>query len=88
MAFLYACQKVKDLEGQIQSLSGSTTPHSDDSQVDKLPPVDPATITNLVSLCAIKVQLQSVLLSSMKYNSYVVDNHLNLGGAAMPTSVS
>lgn len=42
------CKKVKDLEGQIESLSGTTTPHSDDSQPDKLPPVDPATVTNLL----------------------------------------
>jgi hypothetical protein len=49
----FVCQKVKDLEGQIQSLSGNTTPHSDDSQADKLPPVDPATVTNLVSISKI-----------------------------------
>ncbi|PSN56891.1 Protein phosphatase 1 regulatory subunit 21 [Blattella germanica] len=42
------CKKVKDLEGQIQSLSGSTTPHSEDSQADKLTPMDPATVTNLL----------------------------------------
>lgn len=42
------CKKVKDLEGQIESLSGTITPHSDDSQPDKLPPVDPATVTNLL----------------------------------------
>ncbi|KAJ9600198.1 hypothetical protein L9F63_009532, partial [Diploptera punctata] len=42
------CKKVKDLEGQIQSLSGSTTPHSDDSQVDKVITMDPVTVTNLL----------------------------------------
>ena len=52
VTFVCVTQKVKDLEGQIESLSGTTTPHSDDSQPDKLPPVDPATVTNLVSLCS------------------------------------
>ena len=52
VTFVCVPQKVKDLEGQIESLSGTTTPHSDDSQPDKLPSVDPATVTNLVSLCS------------------------------------
>ncbi|PNF18775.1 Protein phosphatase 1 regulatory subunit 21 [Cryptotermes secundus] len=46
------CKKVKDLEGQIESLSGTTTPHSDDSHADKLTPMDPATVTNLLGRLA------------------------------------
>jgi hypothetical protein len=51
MKIICVYQKVKDLEGQIESLSGTTTPHSDESQADKLTPMDPTTVTNLVSLC-------------------------------------
>jgi hypothetical protein len=64
---------VKDLEGQIQSLSGSTTPHSDDSQADKPPPVDPATVTNLVSVCGIKIKLLSRFVSGKEIKGYILE---------------
>jgi hypothetical protein len=72
MKIVCVCQKMKDLEGQIESLSGTTTPHSDDSQADKLTPMDPATVTNLVSLCRITNKFLNRLPSGKKYIIYTL----------------
>jgi len=76
VTFVCVTQKVKDLEGQIESLSGTTTPHSDDSQPDKLPPVDPATVTNLVSLCSWASCLVVVSTGALLYLRTVIHHFL------------
>ncbi|KAJ4450485.1 hypothetical protein ANN_01910 [Periplaneta americana] len=66
------CKRVKDLEGQIQSLSGSTTPHSDDSQADKVTPMDPAVVTNLLG----RLETPFTLSAEMETRELEIKNYL------------